>query len=56
MAAYGNELLTRVYPRMSGGTVMTLPAKFPKAGLSPHERGNLKKAKRETPGLGSIPA
>ena len=46
----------RVYPRVCGGTVITLPAELYACGLSPRVRGNLRLYVPVQLGRGSIPA
>ena len=50
------SILTRVYPRVCGGTPSGAGVPLPSPGLSPRVRGNQKTWFREGKDLGSIPA
>ena len=48
--------VSRVYPRVGGGTSSISPKVFPKYGLSPRGRGNPSHSRRDGACCGSIPA
>ena len=55
-AAHARRGLNRVYPRTRGGSADAFVSAFRANGLSPHTRGILRRARRVSGYIGSIPA
>ena len=55
-AIYARTVVSKVYPRVCGGTVQRLDRKARKAGLSPRVRGNRGQARQSEGVARSIPA